>query len=148
MSGAAEEIARECLAARMRLLNRAISRVYETALRPYDVTIAQLNLLSAVAQLEPIPAGKLADLLSMQISTLSRNMRLMEQSGLIDIAQAERGNGRVISLTTAGARKLEEVLPAWRAAQGEARELLGPDAGKALKRLADGLLAEQLAGIS
>src|SRR5436190_24056296 len=118
--GPAEEIGRECLAARVRLLNRAISRVYETGLRPYDVTIAQLNLLSVVAQLEPVPAGKLADLLSLQISTLSRNMHLMEQSGLIDIAPAERGNGRVISLTRAGARKLEEVLPAWRAAQGGA----------------------------
>ena len=145
--GPAEEIARDCLAARVRLLNRAISRVYDRALRPYDVTVAQLNLLSAVAEFEPIPAHKLADLLSLQISTLSRNMHLMEELGLIDIAQAERGNGRVISLTTAGARKLEELLPVWRVAQGEAAELMGPDARRALKRLADGLLAEQLANI-
>ena len=145
--GPAEEIGRDCLAARVRLLNRAISRVYDTALRPYDVTVAQLNLLSAVAQLEPVPAGKLADLLSLQISTLSRNMHLMEKSGLIDIAKAERGNGRVISLTKAGARKLEELLPVWRAAQSEAAELMGPDVRRALKRRADGLLAEQLANI-
>src|SRR3954467_9340871 len=108
--GSAEEIGRDCLAARVRLLNRVISRVYDRALRPYDVTIAQLNLLSAVALSQPVPAGKLADVLALQISTLSRNMHLMEDSGLIHIAQAERGNGRVISLTTAGARKLEELL--------------------------------------
>jgi DNA-binding MarR family transcriptional regulator len=143
----AEEIARDCLAARVRLLNRTISRVYETALRPYDVTVSQLNLLSAVGQLEPVPAGKLADLLSLQISTLSRNMHLMEEAGLIDIAPAERGNGRVISLTRAGARKLEEALPAWRAAQAEAAELIGPDARTLLKRLADGFLAERLANM-
>jgi DNA-binding MarR family transcriptional regulator len=131
----------------MRLLNRAVSRIYDTALRPYDVTVAQLNLLSAIAELEPVPAGKLADLLSLQISTLSRNMHLMEEQGLIDIAPAERGNGRVISLTKAGARKLEKLLPAWRSAQDEAAELLGPDARRAVKNRADGLLAEQLANI-
>jgi DNA-binding MarR family transcriptional regulator len=145
--GPAEEIGRDCLAARVRLLNRAISRVYDNALRPYDVTVAQLNLLSAVAQLEPVAAGKLADLLSLQISTLSRNMHLMEKAGLIQIAKAERGNGRVITLTRAGAHKLEELLPAWRMAQGEAADLMGPDARRALKSLADGLLAEQLANI-
>ena len=129
----------------MRLLNRAVSRVYDRALRPYDVTVAQLNLLSAVAQLGPVPAGKLADLLSLQISTMSRNMHLMEGSGLIEIAPAERGNGRVIRLTNAGARKLEELLPAWRAAQGEAAELLGAEGRRALKGRADELLADQLA---
>ena len=140
----AEEVAFNCLAARVRLLNRAVSRVYDTALRPYDVTVAQLNLLSAVGHLQPVPAHKLADLLSLQISTLSRNMHLMEESGLIDIAQAERGNGRILTLTKAGARKLEELLPAWQEAQREAAELMGPDARRAVKGLADGLLAEQL----
>lgn len=145
--GPAEEIGQDCLAARVRLVNRAISRLYDTALRPHDVTVAQLNLLSAVAQLQPVPAGKLADLLSLQISTLSRNTHLMEEAGLLEVAPAERGNGRVISLTRAGARKFEELLPAWRSAQAEAAELMGPDARKAVKGLADGLLAEQLADI-
>jgi hypothetical protein len=53
--------------------------------------------------------------------------------------------GRVISLTVAGARKLDEVLPAWRLAQQEAAELMGADARIALTALADRLLAEQLA---
>lgn len=145
--GPAEEIGRDCLAGRVRLLNRAVSRLYDTALRPYDVTVAQLNLLAAVGELEPVPAGKLADLLSLQISTLSRNMHLMEEMGLVEIAAAERGNGRVISLTRRGARKLEELLPVWRTAQGEAAELMGSEATKALKDLADGLLAEGLAQI-
>jgi DNA-binding MarR family transcriptional regulator len=131
----------------VRLLNRAVTRIYDDALRPYGVTVAQLNLLSSIAGLQPVAAGKLADLLSMKISTLSRNMHLMEDSGLIEIAPAERGNGRVISLTKAGSRKLEELLPAWRSAQQQAAELMGPEASKAVSRLADGLLAEQLARI-
>jgi len=141
-----EEIGRDCLAARVRLLNRVISGLYDRALRPYDVTVAQLNLLSAIAQAEPVAAGKLADLLSLEISTLSRNMHLMEELGLIRIAKAERGNGRVISITDVGKRKLAEVLPAWRAAQHEAADLLGSDTREPLKRLVDGLLAERLAG--
>ena len=95
---------------------------------------------------KPVAAGKLADLLSLEISTLSRNMHLMEELGLIRIAKAERGNGRVISITDVGKRKLAEVLPAWRAAQHEAADLLGSDTREPLKRLVDGLLAERLAG--
>jgi DNA-binding MarR family transcriptional regulator len=141
----AEEIGRDCLAARLRLFNRVITRLYDDALRAHGITVAQLNMLSAVAQFEPIAAGKLSDLLSLKISTLSRSMHLMEKSGLLEISAAERGNGRVIRLTAAGARKLEDVLPAWREAQLKTSELMGSKAQTALAGVADSLLAEQLA---
>lgn len=95
---------------RLRLLNRSVTRLYEAALRPHGITIAQLNLLASVANLQPVPSGKLADLLSLEISTLSRNARLMEHAGWLEIALADHGNGRVLSLTPAGAGKLAELV--------------------------------------
>ena len=41
-------MASECLAARVRRLGRVITRVYDAALAPHGVTIAQLNLLTAI----------------------------------------------------------------------------------------------------
>jgi len=41
-------MASECLAVRVRRLGRVVTRVYDAALAPHGVTIAQLNLLTAI----------------------------------------------------------------------------------------------------
>ncbi|HTU78282.1 MAG TPA: MarR family transcriptional regulator [Solirubrobacteraceae bacterium] len=139
----AGEIGRDCLAVRVRLLNRAVTRIYDAALRPHGLTIAQLNLLTSIAARQPAPAGEVARLLSMEISTLSRNARLLHEDGLIRIERAEHGNGRIFTLTDAGAGKLSELRPAWRSAQRRAQTLLGEDAAHSIKQLVDGMFAEQ-----
>jgi DNA-binding MarR family transcriptional regulator len=138
------EIARDCLGVRVRLLNRTMTRIYDAALRPHGLTAAQLNLLASIESLEPARAGELANLLSLEISTLSRNAHLMERAGWVTIERAERGNGRVLRLTKAGARKLEEATPAWRQAQKEARSLLGNDEASLIRDLVDGIWAKQI----
>jgi DNA-binding MarR family transcriptional regulator len=137
----AREIGRDCLAVRMRLLSRAVTRVYDAALRPHELTVAQLNLLTSIATRQPIPAGEVAQRLSMEISTLSRNARLLEHAGLICIERAQRGNGRVLTLTDAGSEKLAELLPAWRAAQQQAHELIGAGVAASIKRCVDDMFA-------
>jgi len=139
----AGEIGRDCLAVRVRLLNRTITRIYDAALRPHSLTVAQLNVLTSIANRQPAPAGEVAQLLSMEISTLSRNARLLQDEGLIEIEHAEHGNGRILTLTDAGAEKLAELRPAWRTAQSQAQELLGDDAARSIKELVDHMFAER-----
>jgi len=133
----AAEIGRDCLAVRVRLLNRTLSRVYDTALRPVGLTVAQLNILSTVANFEPIAAGRVSELLSMEISTLSRNMRGLQAAGLLDVTPAERGNGKVLRLTPAGGDKLTQAKPAWDSAQAQTRELLGAQAADTIHQVVD-----------
>jgi DNA-binding MarR family transcriptional regulator len=133
------EVSRDCLAVRVRALSRTMTRMYDAALRPQGLTAAQLNLLAAIQNQEPAAAGEVARLLSMEISTLSRNAQLMKREGWITVTPAERGNGRVLSLTKAGERKLAEATPAWRHAQKKARALLGDDGADLVKGLVDGL---------
>jgi DNA-binding MarR family transcriptional regulator len=137
----AREIAEDCLAVRVRLLNRRISRIYDAALRPHGVSIAQLNLLVSIAEYAPVPAGRLADGLSMEISTLSRNVGRMAREGWVEALPAERGNGKILRLTPAGAEKLVELRPAWEEAQGEATALLGPETSGSIRRLVDDSIA-------
>src|SRR5271155_553370 len=118
-------MAEDCLAVRVRLLSRRLSRIYDGALRPLGLTVAQLNVLSVLEVIGFAPAGRVADLLAMEISTLSRNARIMESEGWITIERAERGNGRILRITPTGLKKLKEAKPAWDAAQLQARELLG-----------------------
>lgn len=113
-------MAEECLAVRVRLLSRRLSRIYDGALRPIGLTVAQLNVLSVIEVVGSAPAGRVADLLAMEISTLSRNARIMEGEGWITIERAERGNGRILRLDIG---RPEE------APQGEASVGQGPGAG-------------------
>lgn len=46
-----ETISRECIAVRLRMIDRAVSRVYDRALRPFGITVSQLNILVAVSEL-------------------------------------------------------------------------------------------------
>jgi DNA-binding MarR family transcriptional regulator len=141
----AQEIGRDCLAVRLRLLGRAVSRIYDTALRPHGLTVAQLNLLAAIATRQPVPAGRIAQLLSMEISTLSRNAQLLQNDGLVQIERAGHGNGRLLALTDAGGEKLVELRRAWCDAQKQAYELLGADVATSITRRVDDIFAEDAA---
>jgi hypothetical protein len=69
-----------------------------------------------------------------------------QQDGLIRIEHADRGNGRVLSLTDADAEQLARLRPAWHAAQRHAHELLGNEASEAIKQLVGPTFAEQRTG--
>ena len=137
-------MAEQCLAVRVRLLSRRLSRIYDGALRPLGLTVAQLNVLSVLEVIGSAPSGRVADLLAMEISTLSRNARIIEGEGWITIDRAARGNGRILGLTSAGRQKLRKARPAWERAQAEARELLGDEGARDLKRLGDDVWDDQL----
>jgi DNA-binding MarR family transcriptional regulator len=136
-------LGRDCLAVRARMISRTVTRLYDDALRPHGLGVSQLNTLAAIARSDaPVRAGRVADLLSTEISTLSRNMRVLEREGWIAIEPAPRGNGRLLRLTPEGAQKLAEIKPAWEQAQTQVRALLGSGA-EDLARIADALWAER-----
>ncbi|HTU25353.1 MAG TPA: MarR family winged helix-turn-helix transcriptional regulator [Pirellulales bacterium] len=116
---AIDTIASQCLGARIRLLNRLISGVYDRALRPHGLRISQLNVLVSTAARGPLRASELCRLLKLEKSTLSRDLeRLIEQGWISRSPQLE--------ITAAGRRHIAQCLPAWRRAQREARRLLTP----------------------
>src|SRR3954469_6510009 len=82
---AAELIAGECLAVRVRTLNRVVSALYDDALRPLRLRVGQLNLLVAVARLGTARPGDLCRILRMEKSTLSRDVEVMRRNGWLDI---------------------------------------------------------------
>ena len=68
--------------------------------------------------------GDVAALLAMDRTTLSRNLDLLVRKGLVREERAPRGNGRVCHLTPEGDALLDAIIPVWRQAQAELRELV------------------------
>ena len=135
-SQAIDAIARNCIAVRVRQLNRVITNVYDEALRPLGLKISQLNVLVAAAKLGLAQPTKLCEILQMDASTLSRNVERMRAKGWLEIMPGEDGRTQPFRLTPRGTRLLEKSIPAWERAQHRATDLLGPDGVAAVAKTA------------
>jgi len=116
---------RSCIALRARRLSRVVTKLFEDALRGHGITVAQFTLLGAAVLEGPLQPARLARMLDLEKSTLSRNLRLLEAAGLVRIASADGEPGRRVTATDRGRRKLVYALPAWREAQALAVGALG-----------------------
>jgi DNA-binding MarR family transcriptional regulator len=120
-----EEIGRDSLAVRVRLLSRSVSAIFDQALSIYGVTIAQVNLLTALGQVGPCAPRKLGEVLQLERSTLSRNLELLIAKGLVVAIFSDLKGIREVAVTNTGHQKIDALLPDWRAAQKKAHQLLG-----------------------
>ena len=114
---------------------RAITRRYDRHLRSLGVTSTQLSLLAAIRDLGGQTVSELAESRGFDRTTMTRNLDRLEAMGLIESRPAERGNGRLCAVTPAGGALMQKLLPAWRAAQDEMRQLLGDEFSGALEVL-------------
>ncbi|WP_198533774.1 MarR family winged helix-turn-helix transcriptional regulator [Streptomyces odonnellii] len=134
-----DEIVRDCLAVRVRLIGRAVTSLYDGALGGHGLTIAQVNLLAALGKAGPCPPSKLGEVLQLERSTVSRNVNLLLNRGWIEALSSDAKGIREIALTRAGRAKIESVMPEWREAQRQAARLLGTTGVDAVQGIAGGM---------
>lgn len=120
-----DTIARDCIAVRLRLLNRVISNLYDDALRPLGAKISQFNILVVAAKLGLARPAEVCEVLQLDTSTLSRNVERMRVQGWLEIVPGEDARTQPFRLTAKGRGLLERAVPAWEQAQKKASELLG-----------------------
>ena len=72
-------------------------------------------------------------------STLGRNLRVLENAGLVKLAEGEDHRNRLVCLSRTGEERLEAALPAWEAAQQRLIDRLGEDRREQLLQLLDDL---------
>ncbi len=132
-------MARECIAVRVRLINRVITALYDEALRPFALRISQANILSAVALLGESRPAEVSRILRIEKSTLSRDVELMKQKGWLESDPPTGGRNQTIQLTRQGKKVLANIQPSWQKAQAEARRLIGEAGEAALLQMASRL---------
>jgi DNA-binding MarR family transcriptional regulator len=120
-----DRIAANCIAVRLRLLNRVVTNLYDEALRPLGLKVSQLNVLVVTAKLGVARPAQVCELLHLDISTLSRNVDRMMAKGWLEVVPEEDARTQPFRLTEQGRRLLERAIPAWEKAQEQAAELLG-----------------------
>jgi DNA-binding MarR family transcriptional regulator len=135
-----KRIARECIAVRVRLLNRVITSLYDDALRPLGLTVSQLNMLIAICRMEQPDAKQVGRALQIDSSTLSRSLNLMRKQGLLRFAKGKDARTKVLRITTRGDRAINAAVPLWEQAQKKALDILGGNL-EAVGKIASGIWA-------
>src|SRR5262249_21595079 len=128
VKGEAAEVIRDCIATRLRMANRVITKVYDDALRPLGLKVTQLSMLVVAEARGLICQSEVGAELHLDDSTLSRNLERMRANGWLEEVLGDDARVHSYRLTEAGRALLDKAIPAWKGAQGKARRLLG-DAG-------------------
>ncbi|QDU10286.1 MarR family winged helix-turn-helix transcriptional regulator [Gimesia aquarii] len=121
----AELISQSCIALRMRLANRVITKIYDDALRPLKLRVPQLAMLAFAEERGLLRQSDICSQLQIDDSTLSRNLERMHSNGWLEEAIGEDARERPYQLTTKGKKLLHQAIPIWSEAQKKASELLG-----------------------
>jgi DNA-binding MarR family transcriptional regulator len=113
------DMSRLCFGHRSRMTARAVTRAFNARLRPLNLQITQYILLGVLAQGQDLSIAGLADQLDLEPSALSRNLRLLQGRGLIEIAGGRGPKGLRQTVTPAGRALLEAGVPIWNAIQAD-----------------------------
>ena len=123
-----------CLASRQAA--RRITRLYDSRMQPSGIRVTQFTILSQLMLRGEMPIGKLAGILGMERTTLTRNLVPLEQQKWIAITPGDDPRARMIGITAQGRGVVRRGFPYWSKAQAHVANLLGADGEAALKTLA------------
>jgi DNA-binding MarR family transcriptional regulator len=122
-----------CAGWNARLAARRITGFLNRRMQGSGLSLAQFGLMAQIASAHDDTLGALAQRTGLDQSTLSRNLQVLDSSGLVEIAAGDRdARRRAVWLTEKGALSLEAGLADWRRAHGELAERIDPEAARRL----------------
>jgi DNA-binding MarR family transcriptional regulator len=122
-----------CAGWNARLAARRITGFLNRRMQGSGLSLAQFGLMAQIASAHDDTLGALAQRTGLDQSTLSRNLQVLDSSGLVEIAAGDKdARRRAVWLTEKGALSLEAGLADWRRAHGELAERIDPEAARRL----------------
>lgn len=134
-----------CTITKLRDLSRIVTQHYDAELGKVALTTTQYWLLTEVLARGPVRPCDLAKAMSLDPSTLTRNLRTLIATGSLHLGPGVDGRTRSVRLTVSGRRKCDEGLPHWITAQARVHHLIGSRNAGALRSLAEDCLASMSA---
>ena len=145
LRGLGAGIAATCAGFNLRRASRAVTQHFDHALAPVGLRSTQFTILSAMALAGSVTTVQLAEGLVVDRTTLTRNLKLLREAGLIEARPSVVGRQIRFGLTESGRELLAQAIPHWQTAQDGIVEAFGasdwPDMVRELGRLVHGTLA-------
>ena len=118
-------MAGECYCAALRAATRRVTALYDAALEPIGVNLAQFSLMRTIARVAPVSLTELGRLVDLDRSTVGRNVRVLERLGLAVVAAGADQREATVALAEAGHDTLRRGAPLWGEAQCKVEACLG-----------------------
>jgi DNA-binding MarR family transcriptional regulator len=115
-----------CVAFNLRRSSQAVSRIYAKEMSGSPVHGPLMGLMAIIRKRGSASITTLARDIGLDRTTLTRNLKPLEQKGLIRITQLS-ANTKEVSLLPLGEKALDESLVAWRKAQEKVVSQLGEE---------------------
>lgn len=124
-----------CYCIVLRKASRRLTSLYDEALAPFGINLAQYSLLSNVVRRAPISLTELGRLLDLDRSTVGRNARVMARMGLLVMGPGEDQREQALSPTERGREVFAHAVPVWERVQEDIEAKLGPQKAEQLQSL-------------
>ena len=125
-----------CMCGSFRRTSRALTQLYESALRPVGLRATQFTILQALSLAGEVTQTQLGEMLAMDSTTLTRTLQIMSREGWIAERRGEDRRERRLRLAKAGEKQFNRALPVWEKVQSRLRHQVGEQAWKNLLQLA------------
>ena len=129
-----------CVCATLRKATRSVTQLYDTKLRPSGLRATQFNILAEVYGAGEATVSRLAKLLVIDQTTMTRSLALLQSGGLIVVVPKPDGRLKSVRLTKQGEAAVKRAYPLWAMAQKEALQIIGRlkwvELGRELERIA------------
>ncbi len=106
-----------CTCLGLRMAARAVTQMYDEALRPTGLRATQFSLLFSVEHGGPRGITELAKMLVMDRTTLTRNLKPLLDQKLLEVIDGPDQRRRPIAITVKGRDILARALPLWQEVQ-------------------------------
>lgn len=113
-----------CIGANIRSLSRVVDNYYRSCLVKFDITESQMTILFTLSKLGKIEQGIVGNALSLERSTVSRNIKLLEKKDLIIRTSAYRPE---VELSKEGEKLVQLLIPEWEKVMEELTDKIGKE---------------------
>ena len=114
-----------CMCANLRRAARVVTQIYDEELRLSGLRTSQFTLLQTLKLAPGISQKRLAGLLEIDSTTLTRTLAFLRGKGWLRAEAGEDRRALRLSLTAAGLKEYKRVVPYWQSAQKRLKRELG-----------------------
>ena len=115
-----------CVCSKLRRSARIVSSLYDEALAPSGLTVAQFALLRWLKRIGPCSMTAFAKATAYDRTTLNRTLGALEKAGLVASVSGKDQRARIMSLTARGDEAIVAGRSGWEAAEARIDGVLGP----------------------
>ena len=114
-----------CFCASLRRASRALTQLYDHALRPTGLRGTQFTVLQALSLTGEVPQGELGRILAMDSTTLTRTLEIMRRNDWVAMRRGQDRRERWLRLGKSGEAQFKRALPHWGKVQSRLRRRFG-----------------------